>query len=56
MEELIDLVATDSPASDITDQIKSILYSKAAERIELVKPEIASLIFDYEDQENNEEE
>ena len=35
MEDIIDLIATDSSAADISDRIKQVLYNKAAERIEL---------------------
>ena len=34
MDELIDLIATDKSPSEITDQIKDVLYAKASERIE----------------------
>lgn len=46
MEELIDLIATDAPASEIRDKIHDVLYSKASERIELAKPYVASSMFD----------
>jgi hypothetical protein len=45
MEELIDLIATDSPASSISDKIKDILYAKAAERIDLSRPLVATSLF-----------
>jgi len=45
MEELIDLIATDSSASDITDTIKDLLYAKAAERIDNARPYVASAMF-----------
>lgn len=45
MEKLIDLIATDSSASDITDTIKDILYAKAAERIDNARPHVASAMF-----------
>lgn len=45
MEDLIDLIATDSSASDICDKIHDILYSKSAERIELAKPLVATSMF-----------
>lgn len=46
MEELIDLIATNASPSDINDQIKNILYTKAAERIEYARPEVAASMFD----------
>ena len=57
MEEVIDLIATDASASNISDKIKSILYTKAAERIEVAKPYVADMMFNGEsDTETQEEE
>jgi hypothetical protein len=52
MEELIDLVATDSSASEISDKIKEILFTKASEKIETLRPEIASSLFGNSNEEN----
>ena len=46
MDELLDMIATDKSASDISDSIKDTLYSKAAERIQSQKPSIAMQMFD----------
>ena len=59
MDNVIDLIATDAAASDIRDKIHDVLYSKAAERIELAKPIVASSMFgesEYEDAQTQEEE
>ena len=56
MEELIDLIATDGSPSDVSTKIKELLYSKAAERIDAARPEIASLMFDNEEQTEGDEE
>jgi len=45
MEELVDLIATDASASDVSDKIKDALMTKAAARIDALKPEIASSVF-----------
>lgn len=45
MEEIIDLIATDSAASKISDKIKEVLYSKAAERVDAARPTVATSIF-----------
>ena len=45
MEDVIDLIATDSSASEISDQIKDILYSKAAERVDALRPVVANSLF-----------
>ena len=46
MEDLIDLIATDGSASDVSDRIKDVLYAKSAERIDQLKPAVANLVFD----------
>ena len=46
MDELLDMIATDASATDISDSIKDTLYSKAAERIQAQKPSIAMQMFD----------
>ena len=45
MEELIDLVATNSSPSEITDKIKHLLYARAGESIEYARPEVAASMF-----------
>ena len=46
MDELLDMIATDKSASEISDSIKDTLYSKAAERINSQRPDIAMQMFD----------
>jgi hypothetical protein len=45
MEELVDLIATDSSASEVSDKIKDILYAKAAEKVDNSRPIAASSMF-----------
>ena len=45
MEEIIDLIATDSAASEVTSKLKDVLFAKAAERIENQRPAIANSVF-----------
>ena len=45
MEELVDLIATDASASDVSDKIKDAFMTKAAARIDALKPEVASSVF-----------
>ena len=54
MEELVDLIATDASASDVSDKIKDALMAKAAARIDDFKPQIASSVFDGEVPEDEE--
>ena len=46
MDELLDMIATDASATDISDSIKDTLYAKAAERINSQRPDIAMQMFD----------
>jgi hypothetical protein len=55
MEDLIDLIATDASASDVRDKIHDLLYSKAAERVEVAKPYIASSMFGEDELEETED-
>tara|TARA_B100000902_G_scaffold237406_1_gene224897 strand:- start:161 stop:373 length:213 start_codon:yes stop_codon:yes gene_type:complete len=46
MEDLVDLIATDASSSEVSDRLKDILYAKSAERIEALKPHVATSVFD----------
>ena len=48
MDNIIDLIATDATASEISDAIKASLYSKAAERIDVARPVVAASMFSDE--------
>ena len=37
MDNIIDLIATDAKPSEITDQIKDLLYTKSAEKIDAIE-------------------
>ena len=45
MEEIVNLIGSDSSASDISDKIKDVLYSKAAERINTIRPTVGASMF-----------
>ena len=45
MEDIIDLIATDQKASEVTDKIKDLLYTKAADRVDAMKPEVSAAMF-----------
>jgi hypothetical protein len=55
MEEIVDLIATDSSASDIRDKIREVLFTKASERIENLRPQVATSMFDTEIEDSEEE-
>ena len=46
MDELLDLIASDKSPADVSDTIKDALYTKAAERINSQRPDIAMQMFD----------
>lgn len=54
-ENIVNLIATDSPAAEISDSIKNALFSKAAERIEALRPVVAASMFG-DDEENTADE
>jgi hypothetical protein len=54
MEDIIDLIATGSAASDVSDKIKELLYAKSAERIDLARPIVAQSMFGEQDAEYEE--
>ena len=45
MEDLVDLIATDASASDISDKIKEKLYAKASEYIDAARPVVGADLF-----------
>ena len=53
MEELVDMIAGESSPSDVSDKIKEILFSKASEKINSVRPEVTATMFNLEDEEQS---
>ena len=50
MDNIIDLIATDASAAEISDKIKELMYAKAGERVEAIRPTVAQSMFDEPDQ------
>ena len=50
MDNVIDLIATDASAAEISDKIKELMYAKAGERVEAIRPTVAQSMFDEPDQ------
>ena len=48
MEELVNMIATDASAADISDQIKDVLYAKSAKRIDDLRPAASNNLFGAE--------
>ena len=55
MEEIVNLIAADEAASDISDKIKDVLYTKAAQGIDNFKPNVASSMFADAEQQSSED-
>ena len=55
MDNIIDLIAQDSAAAKVSDEIKDILYGKAAEKIDQFRPNVAKSMFDQSESEEAEE-
>ena len=55
MEELVNLIGADASALDISDKIKDVLYSKAAERINTIRPTVGASMFDDSNLDTEEE-
>ena len=55
MEDLVNLIATNQSASDISDKIKEILYAKATEKINEVTPEVSASMFGQDEDEEDDE-
>ena len=45
MDELMDMIAADDSASQVSDKIKDILYAKSSERVDEYKPNVANSLF-----------
>tara|TARA_B100000963_G_scaffold37182_1_gene27698 strand:- start:629 stop:865 length:237 start_codon:yes stop_codon:yes gene_type:complete len=45
MEDLVDLIATDASASDISDKIKEKLYARSAEYIDAARQTVGAELF-----------
>jgi hypothetical protein len=56
MDDLIDTIIADKSASSVSDKIKDVLYSKASERVDSLKPSVATSIFGDEEYEDGTEE
>ena len=55
MPNIIDLIAQDSKASEISSEIKDSLYAKASEKIEALRSGVSKVMFDEPQVENETE-
>lgn len=56
MEELVNMIATDSSAVNISDQIKDLLYQKAASKVDALRQPSAASLFGEPSQETEDQE
>ena len=49
MDDLMDMMVADASASDVTDKIKEILYTKSAENVNAVRPGVGAGLFGEEE-------
>jgi len=55
MEEIVNLIGSDSSASSISDKIKDVLYAKASEKIDVIRPYVGASMFGDTELETSEE-
>lgn len=55
MEDLLDMVVNDESPSQISDQIKNIIFAKAAERVDSFRSDVASNVFTEKEVDNEDE-
>ena len=48
MENIIDMITMDSEPAKVSDELKDLLYQKAAKKVEDIRPEIGNAMFDDE--------
>ena len=48
MENIIDMIAKDSDAAKVSDELKDLLYQKAAKKVEDLRPAVGNGMFDDE--------
>ena len=46
MEDIINAIATDASASEVSDALKNALFAKTGDRIDAMKSKVASAMFD----------
>ena len=48
MEDIIDMIAMDSEPAKVSDELKDLLYQKAAKKVEDIRPGVGNAMFDDE--------
>lgn len=50
----MDMIVADESPSQISDKIKDILFAKAAEKVDSIRPEVAANLFSQEEEQEEE--
>lgn len=45
MDDLMDMIIADESPANISDTIKDLLYAKASERVDALRPSVADIVF-----------
>ena len=56
MENIIDMIAMDSEPAKVSDELKDLMYQKAAKKVEDLRPSVGTAMFDDESEVETEEE
>ena len=51
MDDLLDMIATDESPSQVSDKIKELLFTKAAQKVDDFRPSVADSMFNGETEE-----
>tara|TARA_R100000081_G_C4678341_1_gene96188 strand:+ start:349 stop:516 length:168 start_codon:yes stop_codon:yes gene_type:complete len=55
MEDVLDLIVADAPASEISDKIKDVLYDRASSKIDGIRADVGASMFDQPEETQEEE-
>ena len=44
-QEIVDLVGSEAPSSEVSDAIKQALFAKSVEKVDALTPDVASVLF-----------
>lgn len=48
MDDLLDMIATDESPSQVSDKIKELLFTKAAQKVDEFRPSVANSMFNLD--------
>ncbi len=56
MDDVIDMIANNASAADVSDKLKDMLMQKAAQQIDVARPQVAAQMFANQEAEEEPEE